>query len=79
MDIINYNHNIPRYDDNWVETYTLYFDENALPSDNATYSSVEDYYTKKIEPNKINQVYSNNTFAIKLNLVIKNYFKSIFK
>ncbi|MDA3886899.1 MAG: hypothetical protein PF638_15025 [Candidatus Delongbacteria bacterium] len=62
-DIINYNHNLPRYDETWLEDY----------------SSVEDYYTKEIEPTKVKQVYSNNTFAIKLNFVIKNYFKSIFK
>ena len=75
-DIISYNHNLPRYDENWYDDYTSI---NSDEDDTNHYESIEDYYTKEIEPTKVNQVYSNNTFAIKLNLVIKNYFKSIFK
>lgn len=68
-DVINYNHNLPRYDETWIEDY------NNTSND---YESVEDYYNREVEPNKINQVYSNNTFAIKMNVVLKNYFKDIF-
>ncbi|MCK4978829.1 MAG: hypothetical protein KAS62_00465, partial [Candidatus Delongbacteria bacterium] len=61
-DIINYNHNLPVYDDNWYGDYVA-----------GTYTDYDDYYDQEILPDKQYQVYSNNTFRITLNLMFKNY------
>ena len=77
MDIINYNHNLPRYDDTWKDGFVSTATGEQYYIDLRNY--IDNYYSTVIIPDKIKQVYSNNTFAIKLNFVIKNYFKSIFK
>ncbi|MBN2788825.1 MAG: hypothetical protein JXR69_01385 [Candidatus Delongbacteria bacterium] len=74
-DIMNYNHNLPRYDETWIEDYN---DTNSDADPLNDYLGYQDYYEKEIEPSKVKQVYSNNTFALKLNLVFKNYFRDIF-
>jgi len=82
-DIINYNHNLPAYN-SWVDRtkYKTWTDEYAGDNsdDNETnnYESYTDYYNKKVKPAKKDQVYSNNTFRLELNMVFKNYLKDIF-
>lgn len=75
-DIINYNHNLPAYDSGWLEDYAAANSDIDPLND---YSNYQDYYEKEIVPDKKYQVYSNNTFALKLNFVIKNYFSGFFR
>jgi len=75
-DIINYNHNLPAYDDSWQEEYS---EINSDPDPDNDYTDYQDYYEKEIEPAKKYQVYSNNTFRLTLNIIFKNYFSGYFK
>lgn len=74
-DIANYNHNLPAFNEDWYEDYIAANSDGDPTND---YDDVEDYYSREVEPYKSDQLYSNNTFALKLNLVLKNYFKDIF-
>ena len=86
-DIINYNHNLPRYDKNWLDGYDPdnFHPSDYVPGDSETdYTHAEklrlyydEYYYGVVEPNKKYQVYSNNTFRLTLNMVFKNYFKNL--
>ncbi len=79
--VLNYNHNLPRYNSNWLEKYRANNDPSHLDYDNDTtndYSGYQDYYEREVEPLKKYQEYKNNTFALKLNFVFKNYFKGLF-
>ncbi|MGD9706055.1 MAG: hypothetical protein AB7V07_00110 [Candidatus Delongbacteria bacterium] len=96
-DIINYNHNLPRYDKTWLEKYPEGYDididgdgnirededldGDAVSSEDEhfNYANYQDYYEREVVPQKKQQVYSNNTFALKLNFVIKNYFSGFFR
>lgn len=75
-DVINYNHNLPAYAAGWLEDYAAANSDSDPLND---YENYQDYYEKEVEPNKVKQVYSNNTFALKLNFVIKNYFSGLFR
>ncbi|MDD4205831.1 MAG: hypothetical protein PHH55_07125, partial [Candidatus Delongbacteria bacterium] len=75
-DVINYNHNLPAYDSGWLEDYASANSDIDPLNDYANY---QDYYEREVEPRKKYQVYSNNTFALKLNFVIKNYFSGFFR
>lgn len=67
--IENYNHNLPPYDQNWLERY-------EDPAND--YASTRDYYEREIVPAKTQQNYTNNTFSLRLNIVFKNYLSSLF-
>jgi hypothetical protein len=86
--IKNYNHNLPSYNSDWVDGYDP---DNYHPPDyNPEYPRTDytvseklqlfydEYYNGTILPNKTYQEYENNTFALKLNFVFKNYFKNLF-
>jgi hypothetical protein len=79
--IENYNHNLPRFDAKWLDEYRANNDP-AHPDydDDVTnnYENYQDYYEREVEPLKEYQEYENNTFALKLNFVFKNYFKNLF-
>ena len=82
QDIINYNHNLPAYDSGWLEDYATVNSDTLMTGEFDTsndYTGYHNYYEREIEPRKKYQVYSNNTFALKLNFVIKNYFSGFFR
>jgi hypothetical protein len=73
--IENYNHNLPWYKEEWREDY-INTNSDADPLND--YANYQDYYEREVEPSKKYQEYKNNTFALKLNFVFKNYFKNLF-
>ncbi len=86
-DIVNYNHNLPKYDDTWIDGFDS---DNYHPvgwdgSASTDFTEkqklrlyYDEYYQNVILPQKKYQVYSNNTFALKLNFILKNYFSGFF-
>ncbi|MBU4487133.1 MAG: capsule assembly Wzi family protein [Candidatus Delongbacteria bacterium] len=54
-------------------------DEISAEDEHFQYINYNDFYNREIVPKKTSQEYTNNTFRLTLNFILKNYFSGFFK